>query len=713
MKYHFTTLLILLFNTGIAREGMWLPQLLKELNEGDMKSMGMQLSAEDIYSINNSSLKDAVLQFGGGCTGELISRNGLLITNHHCGFSQIQSLSTIEKNYLDSGFWAMKAEDELPCPGLTATFVREIKDVSNEVLFGINDTLNEETRNQLIKIRTDSIEKTIGSGMKGMVRSFYHGNKYFLFIVEVFKDVRFVGAPPQSIGKYGGETDNWIWPRHTGDFALFRIYTGKDNKPADYSTENIPYKPAKFLTISIAGLEEEDFILVFGFPGRTNEYLPSSGLEVIAEQTNPNRIKIREERLSVLREAMSMNDTVRLQYASKFSSLENAYKKWKGELSGFKRFNAIGNKKLQEEKFIDDIMNIPALNGDQNIFRNYKEVSDNTRPINHAIDFYTEAFPGIELVNANKRFTSLIELCDNKDKNDSTIQEEVFKVKKDFRIFYKNYNEWVDKKICKSMLDLSCASLDKKYLPVELNEKRSKDGSFNEYIDELYNESLVSDSTRLMKFLSSFKRKQVKEIKEDPAYRLSASFNTVQKNLQADLGKSNRELSRLQRIYMRDLIALDTAKKLFPDANGTLRVSYGKVEGTEARDGVYYNYFTTGDGILEKSETGIDDYVIPQRLSTLLKIRDYGRYGAKGELPVAFIASAHTTGGNSGSPALNSKGELVGVNFDRIWEGVLSDYYYDEKYCRNICLDIRYALFIIEKYGNAKHLIEEMSISTE
>ena len=323
---------------------MWLPNLLKEINEADMKSLGMEISADDIYSVNHSSLKDAIVQFGGGCTGELISSKGLLITNHHCGFSQIQSLSTIEKNYLKDGFWSGSIEEEIPCAGLTATFIKEIIDVTESVLFNVNDTLNEDDRATIIKLRTDSIEKSVGGKLKVFVRAFYHGNKYYLFKTEVFTDVRFVGSPPQSIGKFGGETDNWMWPRHTGDFSLFRIYSDKDNQPAAYSKDNVPFTPKQYLTINIKGVNENDFIFVFGFPGSTFQYIPASSLDVIASQKNPNRISIRDSRLNIMREAMNRNDTTRLQYSAKFYTLENPYKKWKGEQIGFKRFDVIKKK---------------------------------------------------------------------------------------------------------------------------------------------------------------------------------------------------------------------------------------------------------------------------------------------------------------------------------------------------------------------------------
>ncbi len=710
MKPYLLTLLLFLVIETPAREGMWLPQLLKELNESEMKSMGMEISADDIYSINHSSLKDAVLKFGSGCTGELISSKGLLITNHHCGFSQIQAASTIEKNYLKEGFWALNNEEEIPFPGLTVTFIREISDVTSAILSGISDTMSENSRNNFIKIRTDSIEKTIDGNLKANIRQFYQGNKFYLFITEIFVDIRFVGAPPQSIGKFGGETDNWMWPRHSGDFSLFRIYSNKENKSAAYSKENIPYTPEQFLTISIGGVKENDFVFVFGFPGRTSQYLPSSALEIISTQTNPNRIAIRKARLDVMREEMNESEIVQLQYSAKTSSLENYYKKWQGEVLGFRRFNVIEKKKIEEKKFISDLKNYPKLNDDATLFYYYDKLVEESKPLNFVNDFYSEAFPGIELINASARFKKLVELCSDQNQEEKIIQDEVIKISKDFRIFYKNYNSSLDRRICSAVLSLSYSKLDKQYLPKIILDESNRNEKFVNYSEWLFKNSLVSDSSRLMKLFSTFKRADVRKILSDPAYKLSLNFAEIQSKLQVDLAGMNAQIARLQRKYMRDLLAIDKTGKLFPDANSTLRISYGKVKGVNARDGLNYNYFSTTAGILEKSESNVSDYNIPPKFSSLLKGKDFGRYGSEGKLPVAFLSSVHTTNGSSGSPTLNSKGELIGVNYDRIWEGVVSDYYYEEEYGRNISLDIRYVLFVIEKYGNAGWLINEMRI---
>ena len=709
-NYLILVFFLILFIEVPAREGMWMPQLLKELNESDMKSMGMEINAEDIYSINHASLKDAIVQFGAGCTGELISAKGLLITNHHCGLSQIQSLSVIDKNFLKDGFWASNREEEIPCPGLKCTFIREIIDVTSDVLAGISDTLNEEVRAQLIKSKTDSLEKSVNIKLNGVVRQFYQGNKFYLFIAEVYNDVRFVGAPPISIGKFGGDTDNWMWPRHTGDFSLFRIYADKDNNPSVYSKENIPYTPKQFLTINIGGIKENDFAFVYGFPGRTNEYIPSSAIEVIANQTNPNRIAIRQVRLDIMKEAMNSNDTTQLQYAARYSTLENYYKKWEGELLGFKRFDLINEKKIREKDFNERLKNFPELLKDSSLISQYNSFSDKAKPLNFANDYFAEALSAIEIVNASARFKTLVNLYEENTNAEKKINEELLKLKKDFKEFYRNYNSSLDFKICKAVLSLSYSNLERQYIPEKIFIEGQRKDNFKKYCENIFENSLLANSARLMKFLNSFKRNDVKKILNDPAYLLSLSIAENQTKLQTNLRKLNSHISQLQRNYMRDLLTMNQTGKLYPDANSSLRVSYGKVESVAVNDGMSFNYFTTVEGILDKSKTKSTEYKIPQKLSELIKNRDYGRYGSGGILPVAFLSSVHTTNGNSGSPTLNSKGELIGVNYDRIWEGVVSDYYYDEKHGRNISLDIRYALFIIEKFGNAGWLLNEMKI---
>lgn len=660
--------------------------------------MGLQLSAADIYSVNSSSLKDAVLQFGSGCTGEIISKDGLLITNHHCGYSTIQSLSTISQNYLMNGFWAKSRGEEIPCPGLTVTFIKEIRDVTTEIISGLSDRLNEDERTAALKVLTDSLEKKYKTeAYKAMIRSFYGGNQFLLFMTETFRDIRFVGAPPESVGKFGGETDNWVWPRHTCDFSLFRIYANKNNKPADYSAENIPFTPAHHLPVNVSGVKEGDFVFVFGFPGRTNEYAPAAGVKLIKEQTNPVRVSIRDLRLSVWRDFMRTNDTIRLQYSSKFSTIENSYKKWKGELLGLNRFRVIEEKKKRENS-----LESPAIKA---ILKTYEDSVNSIYSWSKANDYYAEAFSSIEITSLALKARDLMKLLDDPTTNSKLIDSEIAKIKKEAHGFFKNYSSSVDRQMTLAMLHLVDTGLANDHKPPFLDEKRS----LNDVVEDLFTGSGFRNEQEVNALFSNVKSLR-KKISKDPAYRIAIQIADKQAAVQSEYNRRNKELNRMHRMYQASLLASYPQFIRYPDANSTLRVSYGKVSSLLPRDGVKYDYHTTADGILEKSETGNPDFELDATLEKALRIRDYGKYGRDGELYTAFISSCHTTGGNSGSPVINGRGHLVGINFDRIWEGVMSDYYFSEAICRNVSLDVRYMLFIVDKVYGAGHLINEMSL---
>lgn len=677
-----------------------MPHLLSSLNEQEMKSMGMQLSAEDIYSINRSSLKDAVLQFGSGCTGELISPEGLLVTNHHCGFSQIQSLSTLEKNYLENGFWAKAKSEEIPCPGLTVTFIREIREVTEEVLAAVKETMDEDRRSAVIKSAVDSLEKKYTTKeFKAVIRTFYAGNKFYLYKTEVYSDIRLVGTPEESIGKFGGETDNWVWPRHTGDFSLFRIYAGKDNKPSAYATENVPYRPSHFLPVNISGVKEGDFVFVYGFPGRTNEYATSSAVQLVEEQTNPVRIAIRDLRLNIWREAMQHNDTIRLQYASKFSTVENAYKKWKGELLGFRRFHAVEDKRKEENSISNPVIRSLISEINDSIYK--------IRSLSLANDVYTEAFAAMEVNPFALKFKDLIRFLEADQPDRSAIEAEVSKLKKEAKGFYRNYNSGLDRKMISSMLQLIDSLLPDEFLPEAVIRIKGKE---NDFVDELFSKSSFVSEKELDKLMDSSEKTLLKKLRKDKLYVFATAVSVKQTAVLAEYNNQMKVINHLQRKYIASL--LESAPELirYPDANSTLRVSYGKVSGISPRDGVKYDHFTTANGIAEKNATGNSDFQVSRRLLELIDKKDYGRYGKNGRLNTAFISSLHTTGGNSGSPVLNAKGELVGINFDRIWEGVMSDYFFSEEICRNVALDTRYFLFIVDKLYGAGNLVQELKL---
>ncbi len=707
MKKIFSLVIFFLFFlSSKAREGMWFPQLLEQLNETEMRQLGMKITAEDIYSVNKTSIKDAVLQFGGGCTGELISARGLLVTNHHCGFSQVQSLSSIENNILKNGFWAMNDSSEIPCPGLTVTFVREIKDVTSIVLANVSSDLSEENRNVITKSICDSIEKANGDGknIKAFVRSFFSGNEYFLFITQVFRDIRLVGAPPVSVGKFGGEADNWLWPRHTGDFSLFRIYCDSSNLPADYSKDNVPYTSKKFLEINIEGVKENDFTFVYGFPGRTNEYLSASSLDLIYSQSNPNKIKIRDERLNIWRTDMYSNDTIYLKYASRFKSLSNYYKKWKGENLGLKSFNVVGQKKVYESKII-----VESNGKAKPILDSIEVLNVKLKPLQYNSDYFVECLLGIEIAGLSQKFHKLISLSQSDTTSKEVMDKELTRLKADYRGFHKNYSHKTDRAICLAMLKLADKSLSPEFKPSFYSMLKTEN-DFEIYVDKLFYGSLLTDTTEVLELLNSFNKRKLKRILKDDAYLFGKEINIISQSITTKMSPINVELGRLQRNYVALIRGVDKDRKFFPDANSTLRVSYGNVKGMNPSDGKKYDFFTTTDGILEKIDNSDPDFEFPAALEKLIRDKDFGAYEKNGSVPVAFLASNHTTNGNSGSPVLNANGQLIGVNYDRVWEGNMSDYFFDENTCRNIALDMHYFLFVVEKYGKAKRLIEEMTI---
>lgn len=698
---------------SIAGEGMWLPIFLKQLNESEMQAKGMKVSAEDIYSINKSSMKDAVVLFGGGCTGEIISDKGLLLTNHHCGLSQIQAHSSLQNDYLKHGFWAYNQDQEIPCPGLSVTFIISIEDVTSKIAPFLKPELTEAERELKIRELSSAIEKEKSNGTHytGSVRSFYNGNQFYLFILETFKDVRMVGAPPGSIGKFGGDTDNWMWPRHTGDFSLFRVYAGKDNKPAEYAKENQPFQPRHFFPVSLKGVQQGDFTMVYGFPGRTTQYIPSFAVKTILETINPARIKIRTGRLQIIDEAMRSSDLVRIQYYSKQASIANAWKKWIGESKGLKRMNTIANKKKEEEGF----QKWALESGNKEyatLLSEYEQTYLKYVPLSKTNDYINEAIYGVELLRYARGFNKLATLCQATVKDEKSIVEESKRILDGASGFFKNLDPATDKKLFAAMLQMYLKDVEATMHPALLTEMKSKyKGNMSEYADELYSTSMLSDSIKLKSLLTDFTSKKSKKLLNDPAFRLSQAFSEMYTaKIETEFNQLASKINALNRKYMAAQMEMRPDQKFYPDANSTLRVAYGNVEGYEPADGVTYNYFTTIEGIMEKEDPSVEEFEVPAKLSELYRTKDYGRYGVNGTLPVAFVASNHTTGGNSGSPVLNANGELIGTNFDRVWEGTMSDIDFDPEHCRNISLDIRYTLFVIDKYAGCTRLIDEMKI---
>ncbi len=705
--------LLLLRGFSYADEGMWIPLFLKQMNEERMKTLGMKISAEDIYSVNKSSMKDAVVIFGGGCTGEIISDQGLLLTNHHCGFSQIQSHSSLDKNYLRDGFWAYTPEQELPNPGLTATFIIRIEDVTDAINSKLNSSMNESEREAKIKELSKELEKTAteGTHYTASVRPFFNGNQFFMMVMETFKDVRMVGTPPSSIGKFGGDTDNWMWPRHTGDFALFRVYAGPDNKPAEYSNDNKPFKPRYSFPISIKGVEPGDFTMVFGFPGRTTQYIPSFAVKNILDVNNPARIKIRTARLEIIDAAMRSDEKLRIQYAAKQASIANAWKKWQGESKGLIRLNTISTKQDYEKGF-NEWVKQNNKNEYSNLLNDFEKAYAAHAPLSKTVDYINEAAFGVELIRYANSFNKLAGMLETKPADEAAIKSEAEKLLNGAGGFFKDFDLSTDKQLFVSMMNLYFKDVNSAHHPKLLIEIHSKNkGDFEKYSSTLYGKSWFSDSTKVRELLKDFSSKKGSKLMNDPAFRLARAFRGVYTNLiETDITKLNNQLVVLNRDYMRAQMEMQPEKKFYPDANSTLRVAYGQVNGYDPRDAVKYHHYTTLEGVLEKEDPSVDEFEVPAKLKVLVAKKDYGDYGYKGQLPVAFVASNHTTGGNSGSPILNANGELIGTNFDRVWEGTMSDIAFDPDRCRNISIDIRYTLFIVDKYAGCKRLIDEMRI---
>jgi hypothetical protein len=709
-------LLLTIFLTPALRadEGMWIPILIEKYNIKLMQEKGFKLSAEDIYSVNKACMKDAVLIFGGGCTGEIISGEGLLITNHHCGYGQIQEHSSLEHDYLRNGFWAMSHQEELTNPGLSVTILKRMEDVTDKVLAGVTEGMAQSDRDKLVGNNIADIQKEAaeGTGYRASVRPFYMSNQYFLFVNETFRDVRLVGAPPSAIGKFGGETDNWIWPRHTGDFSLFRIYADKNNKPADYSAENVPYKPAYFFPISIKGVKEGDFTMVFGYPGSTNQYVPSYYIDMVKNYINPKIIDIRTKKIEIMEAAMNTDPLIRIQYSAKKSGIANSWKKWQGEILGLDKMNTIAKKQefeAQVTRWVGGDDSRKAKYG--SLLPAYKDLYASLKDFTLVNSYTNEVFNGAEAINFSRGIRNLIDLT---EKNSA---EDVIKKAKDNLIstskdFFKDYNKATDKKLFVAVMTMYGENIDSKWLvPEYIKFKTSCKGNFAAAADKIYEKSVFTDEAKFTAFVTGFNKSSIAKVKKDQLFLLGADASDfIANNVRGELSRISGEIQKLNKTYMAAQMEFDKTRVFYPDANSTLRVSYGKVMGYKSKDAVYFTHYTTLKGIIEKDNPAIYDYDVPAKLKELYATKDYGRYTQDGEVPVCFIANNHTTGGNSGSPVINGNGELIGVNFDRAWEGVASDMSFNPDQSRNISLDIRYALFIIDKFAGAGYLLNEMKI---
>ena len=714
LKQSLLAFLLLAFSVAKADEGMWLPQLLAQLNEKQMKSMGMKISAADIYNINKGSLKDAIVSFGGFCTGEVISSKGLVLTNHHCGFDAIQNHSTIQNNYIRDGFWARNNAEEIPNPGLFVTFIIRIDDVTKQVLNGVTKNMDEKERQSAIDKNIAELRKNVKkeSYQDSFIRAFFEGNQYFLFVTETYKDVRLVGAPPSSVGNFGKDTDNWMWPRHTGDFSMFRIYAGKDNKPAEYSVDNVPYVPKRSLSISLDGVAENDFTMVFGFPGRTTQYLHSAAVEQIMKVNDPVKIAIRDKALAVIDGFMRKDEQIKIQYAAKYAGIANSWKKWQGEVLGLTSTNALGKKQAYEAEFQKRVNANPQWKEAYgNLLLNLSKTYNEFEKYSLARDFFNETMSRIEAFAIVNQLNSL---RNAKEKNgEKGFTNALPGVKERLAEIYKEYSPVVDKQLFIALIDKFVKDQPQEFVaPYLLNKLKENNNDVSKLADELYNNvDLFQNGNKVLQQLSS--NPEVVMAANDMNHanqliaELSSYYNsTVSKNITALQSRINQ----LNRTYMQAQMEVMKEKKFYPDANSTLRVTYGKVKGYNPRDAVQYDYYTYLDGVMDKYKPGDYEFDLPEKLRSLYNNKDYGQYGSNGKMPVCFIARNHTTGGNSGSPALDAYGNLVGLNFDRVWEGTMSDINYDPSICRNIMVDIRYVLFIVDKYAGAGHLVKEMNL---
>lgn len=688
--------------------GMWVPSLLQGMNETEMKSLGMKMSVADIYDVNNSSMKDAVPQFNGGCTSEVISPKGLLLTNHHCGYGEIQSHSSVEHDYLQNGFWAKSLEEELPNKDLEVTFIVSIHDVTKEVLKGTELLTDEASKKALVQKNISELQKTyIREEWQGvMIRTFFEGNQYMLFVTESFEDIRLVGAPPSSIGKFGSDTDNWVWPRHTGDFALFRIYADKNNRPAKYSKDNVPYTPKHYFPISIDGVEQDDFTMVFGYPGRTQEYLPSFAVEQILNDLNPARIEIRDKALKATDAYMRQDQAIKIQYASKFASTANYWKKWIGESQGLKKSNAVAVKKSFEQEFLKRAQEKNKSEEYGNILTQFENLYTEIAPFSLARDYFQEVVLrnnellsiGFKLYQLENAFTKNGEQS-FKDRRENLLKQ--------LEAQYKDYNKNVDKDVFEQLITLYGTKAPKELTPSSIQNINYSDLSY-----EIYAKTALTSFENISALLSGSGTDVVNKLNKDVGYKMAKLLsNNYFEKIAPKYDAINIQIEALQRTYMKGQLELFPDSRIFPDANSTLRVTYGKVNGYEPSDAVAYNHVTYLDGVMEKYVPGDYEFDVPQKLIDLYNTKDYGPYADKnGKLPINFIGTNHTTGGNSGSPALDAHGNLIGLNFDRVWEGTMSDIYYDPAICRNIMVDARYILFIVDKYADAKHLLEEIKV---
>lgn len=694
----------------LAKDGMWLPSQLKR-QESDMQKLGLKIPVERLYNENGTGLNNAVVLFGKGCTGEIVSPEGLLFTNHHCAYGTAQSLSTEGRNFLVDGFWAAGKEAELPCPGLTVAIVRSTEEVTDYVLKGLTDTMPEEDRNKQIEARISELKKAYKnlSGLDAEIKPYYYGNQYWVTLSETFTDIRLVAFPPNGVGKFGADTDNWMWPRMTADFAVFRIYAGTDNKPAPYSTANVPYRAKTYFPINTSGYKEGDFTMVYGFPYMTQEYLSSYQLNQVQYIMDPIRIEAREKRLGVMDEAMRSSDALFLKYAAKQSSLSNGYKKWQGEVLGLTTNDVMGKKQRYERKFQEAAVSDTEHPEDQMILPRIQATVSGSDNALIAAEYTRETVMGVEAVQQSVQLGKVLALYRSALPAE-TVADSLQKLKAASAGFYKNYDVATDHKVFNVLMPLYMQQGDQVVAPRMQSLMYNSGNNTTSWGRNVFSNSLAVQQDRWNALFDRAQRKDSTLIKQDPAYQIYEAVSTFQAEKVTPVLKDYaKRIAPLNRMYMKRQMEYPySGRNFYPDANQTLRLTYGTVDPVAIPGSNIYQ--TSLEDLIPRHNASVEEFNIPQGLRNLYMSKDYGRWAVNGTVPVNFIASNHTSGGNSGSPVLNAKGELIGINFDRIWQGTMSDLYYDASICRNVTLDIRYALFLIEKFGNAGWLLKEMKL---
>jgi hypothetical protein len=714
MKKTISLIVIIILISGFksrADEGMWLLPLLEKLNIGRMTSMGLKLSAEDIYSINKACLKDAIVIFGGGCTGEMVSGQGLILTNHHCGYDYIQSHSTVQHDYLRDGFWAMSKDEELPNPDLSVTFLIRIEDVTGQVMANVKDGLNETERTAAIVEARKTVEKKASEGNNYRVRvsSFYGGNQFYLLVYEVYDDVRLVGAPPSSIGKFGSDTDNWEWPRHTGDFSVFRVYSSPDGKPARYSKDNVPLKPGYFLPVSIKDLNKGDFAMILGYPGRTNRYMTSYEVNEQLTIVNPDRIKIRGLKQDIWMKDMQSDQKINIQYSSKYFTSSNYWKYAIAQKTGLERLNMINRKMEIEEQFRKWIGENPEMKSKYGEALNMiKTAIEGRSEYYNALQYLNESLQGCELFSMYQTASMLISALRTGESQKLT--GTVSSAKEYAGEFYKDYNVSTDMKSTKAMLKLYREDIPVRYHPdfyKNVVDRKFK-GNLDRFVDDMFARSVFASEQKLRSFLD---KPVLKILENDPVYLTAVSIYRTGAEVSRGSGRFDSMLTTGRRLWIAAMMEMMPDKTEYPDANSTMRLTYGTIQDYDPRDGVTYKYYTTTQGIVEKYKPGDYEFDVPGRQLDLINRKEYGRYASsQGYMPVCFLTNNDITGGNSGSPVLNGKGELIGLAFDGNLESTSGDIAYESQLQRTIVVDIRYVLWVIDIYAGAKHIVDEMTI---